>query len=55
MREKEHNVDADDPMSPQDEWDLISRNTQMVVSGIYYWIVEEPDGSTQMGKLIIIM
>ena len=55
VREKEHDVDASDPMSPQDEWDLISRNTQMVVSGIYYWIVEEPDGSTQMGKLIIIM
>lgn len=37
------------------EWDIISRNTQVVVSGIYYWIVEEPNGKIQMGKLVLIM
>lgn len=37
------------------EWDVISRNTQPVVSGIYYWVVEEPDGKIQMGKLVLIM
>lgn len=37
------------------EWDVISRNTQPVVSGIYYWVVEEPNGKIQMGKLVLIM
>ena len=34
-------------------WDLISRNTQAVVSGIYYYAVESAQG-TQIGKLVII-
>jgi hypothetical protein len=34
-------------------WDLISRNTQAVVSGIYIWRVDSRLG-TQMGKLVII-
>lgn len=36
-------------------WDLITRNTQLAVSGLYYWTVEEPDGTTQIGKLVLIM
>jgi len=36
------------------EWDMITRNTQAVVSGIYFWSVEEPDGKTTTGKLVII-
>ena len=55
VREIEHEADVGDPLGMQDEWDLISRNTQLVVSGIYYWTVEEPDGTTQIGKLVIIM
>ncbi|MFQ5606519.1 MAG: hypothetical protein ACE5GA_01125 [Candidatus Zixiibacteriota bacterium] len=43
------------PESMHAEWDLVSRNIQPVVSGIYYWVVQEPDGNTQMGKLVIIM
>ncbi|MDH3891316.1 MAG: hypothetical protein OEV49_09560 [candidate division Zixibacteria bacterium] len=38
-----------------EEWNLITRNTQMVVSGLYYWTVESADGAVQMGKLAIIM
>jgi len=34
-------------------WDLISRNTQAVVSGIYLYTVESKIG-TQVGKFVII-
>jgi hypothetical protein len=34
---------------------VITRNTQRVVSGLYYWSVEVPGGETQIGKLVIIM
>ncbi len=38
-----------------DEWDLISRNTQAVVSGIYLYSVEDKDsGENQVGKFVII-
>jgi len=36
-------------------WDLITRNTQMVVTGLYYWTVEGSGGKVQMGKLAILM
>jgi hypothetical protein len=37
------------------EWDLISRNTQAVVSGIYLFSVENLDtGEEQVGKFVII-
>jgi hypothetical protein len=38
-----------------DSWDLITRNTQAVVSGVYYWTVEGADGRVQIGKLVIIL
>ncbi len=41
--------------SSTDCWNLITRNTQLIVSGLYYWTVEEPGGETQIGKLVIIM
>jgi hypothetical protein len=34
---------------------MITRNTQRIVTGIYYWVVEEPNGNTQIGKFVIIM
>jgi hypothetical protein len=34
-------------------WDLVSRNTQAVVSGIYIYHIESPSG-TQVGKIVII-
>ncbi|MBU8934001.1 MAG: hypothetical protein KOO62_08325 [candidate division Zixibacteria bacterium] len=55
IKEIWHNEDADDPNSAYAEWDLISRNTQLVVSGLYYWIVESEDGQTQIGKLAILL
>ena len=34
-------------------WDLISKNTQAVVSGIYLYSVESEMG-TQVGKIVIV-
>ncbi|MFQ5498910.1 MAG: hypothetical protein ACE5FH_04500 [Candidatus Zixiibacteriota bacterium] len=36
-----------------ERFDLIGRNTQAVVSGLYYWVVESDHGN-QIGKLVII-
>jgi hypothetical protein len=55
VREIHHDKDPSDPASAHAEWGLISRNGLAVVSGLYYWVVEFPDGSTQMGKLVIIL
>jgi hypothetical protein len=41
--------------STHTSWNLITRNTQMVVSGLYFWTVESSTGEVQMGKLAIIM
>ncbi|MGH8016603.1 MAG: hypothetical protein ACREBV_10455, partial [Candidatus Zixiibacteriota bacterium] len=54
IRELTHDVPAGDPTSTHAEWDLITRNRQIVVSGIYYWTVEIPDGKTQIGKLVVL-
>jgi hypothetical protein len=55
VREIHHDIDPADPMANHDTWDLITRNTQLVVSGLYYWSVEDDKGNTQIGKLAIIM
>ncbi|UCE25232.1 MAG: hypothetical protein JSU74_04070 [Candidatus Zixiibacteriota bacterium] len=55
VRKLDHDMDPSDPNCGHDSWNMITRNTQMVVSGLYYWVVESEDGSTQMGKLVIIM
>ena len=54
VRRFEHDKDPSDPTSSHDTWDLITRNTQAVVSGIYYWTVQDDNGKTQIGKLVII-
>lgn len=53
VRTIEHDLPKDDPSANHGTWDLITRNTQAAVSGIYYWVVES-ERRTQMGKLIII-
>ena len=55
IRELEHDMDPADPNSGHHQWDLISRNTQEIMSGLYYWTVEDPGGNVQMGKLVILM
>ncbi|MFQ6008072.1 MAG: hypothetical protein ACE5K8_03885 [Candidatus Zixiibacteriota bacterium] len=51
----EHDMDPSDPNASHDQWNLINRNHQLVVSGLYYWTVETPNGEVQIGKLVIIM
>jgi hypothetical protein len=60
VRELDHDVDdppLDRPCFEEtiDCWNLITRNTQLVVSGLYYWTVESPNGDVQIGKVVIIM
>ena len=57
VRELEHRADhPSDPDASHEEWNLITRNTQLVVSGLYYWAVENNDtGEIQVGKLAIVM
>jgi hypothetical protein len=54
VREIEHDFSPTDPAASHDTWDLITRNRQLVVSGLYYWTVEGANGSTQVGKLVIL-
>jgi hypothetical protein len=55
VQEIEHNRSPGDGDATNDSWDLISRNFQLVVSGLYFWTVEDERGNTQIGKLSIIM
>ena len=56
VREFEHHADITDPTASHTQWDMITRNTQLVVSGVYYWSVENLDGGdVQVGKLVVIM
>lgn len=53
IREIHHNFPEGGPGSQHEEWDLISRNTQSIATGIYLWHVESEMGE-QLGKLVII-
>ncbi|MEW6412376.1 MAG: hypothetical protein AB1483_07870 [Candidatus Zixiibacteriota bacterium] len=53
VRELDHNYPDGGPEAMHDTWNLITRNTQAAVSGLYYWVVESEHG-TQMGKFVII-
>ena len=53
VRELDHNYPEGGPEAMHDTWNLITRNTQAAVSGLYYWVVESDQG-TQMGKFVII-
>jgi len=55
VREIEHNAEPSDAMATHESWNLITRNTQLIVSGMYYWTVEDEDGGVQVGKLVVIM
>lgn len=54
IRVIEHDCPADDPNAGHDIWDLITRNTQEPVSGIYYYSVESKWGN-DIGKFVLIM
>jgi len=55
VRQIKHDADPSDPMYHIDYWDLITRNSQQPVSGLYYWTVEDDNGHIQIGKLVLIM
>ncbi len=54
VREMKHDSAPGSPQSAHEKWDLITRNTQAVASGIYYYSVESDSGN-QIGKIVIIM
>jgi len=53
VRVLDHDYPPGSPRAMHERWDLITRNTQMVASGIYYYSVESERGN-QLGKLVII-
>lgn len=53
VRQIEHDEPESSGTSSIERFDLIGRNHQAVVSGLYYWVVESDAGS-QVGKLVII-
>lgn len=53
VKEIDHNRPEGGPSSQVETWDVISRNTQTVVTGVYLWHVESEMGE-QVGKLVII-
>ncbi|MCK5127215.1 MAG: hypothetical protein KAR42_13255 [candidate division Zixibacteria bacterium] len=53
VKEIDHYFPGGGPMAQQEEWNLISRNTQAVVTGIYLYHVSSEMGE-QIGKLVII-
>ncbi len=55
IKEFDHDMDPSDPNHGHHDWDMISRNTQEIKSGLYYWTVEDDKGKVQIGKLAIIM
>lgn len=54
VHEIDHDYPPDSPGSMHEIWDVITRNTQVPVSGIYYYSVESESGN-QIGKLVLIM
>jgi len=36
------------------QWNLRSRNNQVVASGVYFYHVETPDGKTKIGRFTIV-
>ena len=53
IREIDHYYPEGGPGSQHETWDVISRNTQAVVTGIYLWQVSSDMGE-QIGKLVIM-
>lgn len=55
IRSMDHDEPSDNRNSRHHVWDMITRNTQEISSGLYYWVVESADGKIQMGKLAVIL
>jgi hypothetical protein len=53
VQQIDHNMPEGSAGASHESWNVISRNTQEVVTGIYLWQVSTPMGD-QVGKLVII-
>jgi len=53
VQEIEHNAAFADPAGSHESWNLLTRNHQILVTGLYYYIVESA-GKTQIGKFVVI-
>jgi len=53
VQEIDHYYPGGGPASQHEEWNMVSRNTQAIVTGIYIWSVTSEMGE-QLGKLVII-
>lgn len=53
VTEIDHSFPNGGPEAMHEEWNLITRNTQAIVTGLYYFVIEA-DTRTQIGKLVII-
>lgn len=53
VRKFEHDEPAGSGKASVHRWNVITRNTEAVVSGLYYWVVESTYGN-QIGKLVIL-
>lgn len=53
VRTIEHDQPENSGTSAIERFDLITRNMQAVVAGLYYWVVESEEGN-QIGKLAVI-
>ena len=50
----DHDFPAKSATKHQESWNLVTRNIQMIASGIYLFSVETPTGKTYVGKFVII-
>ena len=55
VRQIEHQTLPNAPEGMHDTWNLVTRNGQSAVSGMYYWVVESPGNKAQIGKLVLIL
>ena len=55
ISEIDHDYPAGDALANHDTWNLITRNSQQIVSGLYYWVVEDDGGRVQIGKMVILL
>ncbi len=53
VREIDHNRPDGGPDAQHETWNMLSRNTQAITSGLYIWSVSSEMGE-QLGKLVII-
>jgi len=47
-------ITKNDAQSGTASWDLNSRNSQQIKSGLYLYVVQTPEGDKGMGKFLVI-